>query len=219
MPYHVRVKICGVTREADAREAGLLGADAVGLNFVATSPRCVRMTAAQAILATLPPFVDAVGVFADVPLHQAFEQMRILERVNAVQWYGKNREVCDSFPYHLIAAFNIQDAASLTAIERYLDACRPVGRLPTALLLDAYAPGQHGGTGQTAPWPLLAGFRPEVPILLAGGLTPDNVAEAIRVVRPYGVDVASGVELSPGQKDPDKMRRFIANARAAAAGL
>jgi phosphoribosylanthranilate isomerase len=80
-------------------------------------------------------------------------------------------------------------------------------------------PGQHGGTGRTAPWELLASFRPGVPVILAGGLTPENVAEAVRVVRPYGVDVASGVESSPGQKDPEKVRRFIANAREAAARL
>ena len=80
-------------------------------------------------------------------------------------------------------------------------------------------PGQYGGTGQTAPWAVLAGFRPEVPLILAGGLTPDNVAEAIRIVQPYGVDVASGVESAPGQKDPEKMYRFIQNAREAAAKL
>jgi phosphoribosylanthranilate isomerase len=85
--------------------------------------------------------------------------------------------------------------------------------------VDAYVEGQHGGTGRTAPWELLADFRPGVPLILAGGLTPDNVAEAIRTVRPDGVDVASGVEFAPGQKDADKVRAFVANARVAAAGL
>jgi phosphoribosylanthranilate isomerase len=85
-------------------------------------------------------------------------------------------------------------------------------------LLDGHAPGQHGGTGQTAPWQLLASYQPGVPVLLAGGLTPDNVVEAVRIVRPYGVDVASGVESAPGRKDHEKMRRFIANAREAAEG-
>src|SRR5205814_10530314 len=104
---------------------------------------------------------------------------------------------------------------SLNDISRYLDVCRNTNRLPAAILLDAHVPGQYGGTGQKAPWHLLADFKPGVPVLLAGGLTPDNVAEAVRVVRPYAVDVASGVEARPGHKDEDKMRRFIANARGA----
>src|SRR5207249_4121881 len=90
---------------------------------------------------------------------------------------------------------------------------------PEAILVDACVPGQFGGTGKTVPWELLADFRPEVPLILAGGLTPENVAEAVRIVRPYGVDVASGVEKSPGRKDPDKIKQFIENAREAAAGL
>jgi phosphoribosylanthranilate isomerase len=85
--------------------------------------------------------------------------------------------------------------------------------MPAAVLVDAYVEGQLGGTGRAAPWELLADFRPGVPLILAGGLTPDNVADAIRVVRPYGVDVASGVESAPGRKDPDKVRRFVENAR------
>jgi phosphoribosylanthranilate isomerase len=219
MPYHVRVKICGVTTEVDARQAALLGADAVGLNFYEGSPRCVGASVVPVILHELPPFVAAVGVFVDVPLRKAFEHLHSLRRINIIQWHGKNRELSDCFPYHLISAFPVRDAASLQAIQRYLDACRVSGRMPAALLLDGHVPGQHGGTGQTAPWQLLASFRPGVPIILAGGLTADNVAEAIRIVRPYGVDVASGVESAPGRKDAAKMRRFLAKAREAAATL
>jgi phosphoribosylanthranilate isomerase len=219
MSYHLRVKICGVTNEADARQAALLGADAVGLNFYPGSPRCVIPETAQFILRELPPFVAAVGVFVDVPLSRAFQRVQTLGRIGTIQWHGTNRELSDAYPFHLIAAFPIRDASSLQAIQRYLDTCRPLGRLPSALLLDGHAAGQHGGTGQAAPWQLLAGYQPGVPIILAGGLTPDNVAEAVRIVRPYGVDVASGVEHSPGHKDPEKMRRFIANAREAAARL
>jgi phosphoribosylanthranilate isomerase len=219
MSYHVRVKICGVTTEEDARQAVLLGADAIGLNFYEGSPRCVSPSAAQAILHELPPFVAAVGVFVEVPMRQAFERLHDLRRIHILQWHGNNREVSDFFPYRLISAFPVRDTASLQAIERYLDVCRACGRLPSALLLDGHAPGQHGGTGQTAPWHLLASFRPGVPIILAGGLTADNVAEAIRIVRPYGVDVASGVESAPGRKDAEKMRRFLANSREAAARL
>ncbi len=215
----MRVKICGVTTVEDARQAVQLGADAIGLNFYPGSLRCIEASTAQAILRELPPFVTAVGVFVETPLRQVCEQIQPLGRIHSIQWHGQNHEPSDCFPYHLIAAFPVRDAASLEAIQRYLDACRAVDCLPSALLLDGHAPGQHGGTGRTAPWHLLASFQPGVPIILAGGLTPDNVAEAIRIVRPYGVDVASGVEIAPGCKDAEKMRRFIANARDAAAGL
>ncbi len=116
----------------------------------------------------------------------------------------------------VIPAFPVRDAQSLVRIVRYLKTMRELHyRLPPAVLVDAHVPGMHGGTGQTAPWQLLAGFDPGVPVILAGGLTPDNVAEAIRIVRPYAVDVASGVEIAPGRKDPEKLRRFIENARSA----
>jgi phosphoribosylanthranilate isomerase len=108
----------------------------------------------------------------------------------------------------------VRDAASLDQITACLDLLRAAGAAPAAILVDAHVPGQYGGTGQTAPWHLLADFQPGVPLILAGGLTPDNVAEAIRIVRPYAVDVASGVESSPGKKDPDKLRRFIDAVRA-----
>lgn len=219
MSYHVRVKICGVTTEQDAQQAALLGADAVGLNFYQGSPRFVKETTAKLILRQLPPLVAAVGVFVEAPFRTVFECLSRLQRIGIIQWHGKERELSDCFPYHLIAAFPVRDASSLQAIQQYLDACRSVDRMPSALLLDGHAPGQHGGTGQKAPWHLLASFRPEVPIILAGGLTADNVAEAIRIVRPYGVDVAGGVESAPGRKDAEKMRRFIANAHEAAARL
>jgi phosphoribosylanthranilate isomerase len=219
MSYSVRVKICGVTTVEDARQAVQLGADAIGLNFYPGSPRCVEASMAQAILRELPPFVTAVGVFVETPLRQVYEHIHALGRIHSIQWHGQKHELSDCFPYHLIAAFPVRDAASLEAIQRYLDACRAVRRLPSALLLDGHAPGQHGGTGRTAPWHLLASFQPGVPIILAGGLTPDNVAEAIRIVRPYGVDVASGVESAPGRKDVEKMRRFLAHVHAATVGL
>ena len=128
-------------------------------------------------------------------------------------------EPADPFPFRLIPAFPVGDAAGLARLTRHLDRCRALGRLPAAVLIDAHVPGRYGGTGQTAPWHLLADFDPGVPLLLAGGLTPDTVAEAVRVVRPWGVDVASGVESSPGRKDPEKVRRFLDRAREAAARL
>jgi phosphoribosylanthranilate isomerase len=216
---HLRIKICGVTSAADGRQAALQGADAVGLNFYPPSPRRIDPATARAILRELPPFVEPVGLFVNTPLRQVFEEVQALGGVRSIQWHGQDREVVDCYPFHLIAAFPVQDAASLLAITRYLDVCGARGHLPSAVLVDAHVPGQHGGTGRTAPWELLASFRPGVPLILAGGLTPENVAEAVRVVRPYGVDVASGVESSPGQKDAEKVRRFIANAREAAAQL
>lgn len=219
MALALRIKICGVTNEADACQAALLGADAVGLNFHPGSPRCVEPARAEAILRALPLFVQAVGVYVNQPLRYSFSHAQALGRIHTVQWHGTERELCDPFPFHLIAAFPVRDADSLRAVTRYLDACRVRGHGPSALLLDAHVPGMHGGTGRTAPWHLLASFRPGVPVILAGGLTPDNVAEAIRLVQPYGVDVASGVESSPGRKDAGKMERFIDAAREAAARL
>lgn len=219
MSYHLRVKICGVTNEADGRFAALAGADAVGLNFAPESPRCVDPAAAKFILRELPPFVDAVGVWVNRPLRAIFQEAHALGRVRTVQWHGDNRELCDAFPFQLIQAFPVRGPQSLLEVKRYLDVCRGLAQLPAAVLLDGFAADRRGGTGQRAPWELLADFRPDVPVILAGGLTPDNVAEAVRLVRPYGVDVASGVEFSVGHKDPDKVRSFIDNARNAAATL
>ncbi len=133
--------------------------------------------------------------------------------LRCVQYLADESDTEDSFPFQRIAAFRVNDRSDLDQIDRYLAKCAGAGALPGAALVDAHVEGQFGGTGQTAPWELLANFRPRVPLILAGGLTPENVAEAIRMVRPYGVDVASGVESSPGRKDPDKVKRFIAAVR------
>jgi phosphoribosylanthranilate isomerase len=213
MNHYLRVKICGITDPAAGRHAAMCGADAVGLNFYAASPRHVDRAAADRILRELPPFVDPVGVFVKPSLEDVFQTMRI----QTIQTYGTPPEWALVLPGRLIPAFAVRDATSLTEIQAYVNICRGHGALPAAILVDAAVPGQYGGTGQTAPWDLLADFQPGVPLILAGGLNPDNVAEAVRRVRPYGVDVASGVESAPGRKDPDKVRRFIANAREAAA--
>ncbi len=214
----VRVKICGVTTPADACLAAQLGADAVGLNFYAPSPRCLDDARAAAILRELPVFVETVGVFVEESAAAMIERARRLGRLHALQLHGAHAESMDTTPYPLIVAAPVKDAASLATLTHYLDRCRAAGQMPAALLVDAHVPGLHGGTGQTAPWDLLADFRPGVPLILAGGLTPDNVAEAIRRVRPYAVDVASGVESSPGCKDAEKMRRFIENAKTVSPG-
>ena len=118
-------------------------------------------------------------------------------------------------PLRVIPAFTVRDRQSLQAITDYLDVCARRDQPPAAILVDAHVPGSFGGTGQTLPWELLADFSPGVPLILAGGLTPDNVARAIRMVRPYAVDVASGVESSPGKKDAELMKRFIDEAHSA----
>lgn len=209
----VRVKICGVTNEADAVAAAEFGADAIGLNFYPPSPRHVEHAAVAGILRALPPFVEPVGVFAKEPITGACELMQRLGRIRVVQWHGDEHELRDVSPIRVISAFQVREQAQLLEIDHYLEACRGLAQLPAAILVDAQAPGQYGGTGRTAPWELLADFKPIVPLILAGGLTADNVAEAIRMVRPYAVDVASGIENAPGKKDADKMRRFIDNAR------
>ncbi len=213
MDHNPRVKICGVTREADVREAARLGADALGFNCYPESPRFVPPAELPGLLRPVPPFVEAVGVFVGLPLRAIWERIEPLHRLRTVQWYGPDCEPPGDYPFELIPSFPVRDAESLEAIRRYLERCHRTGRLPAAILVDAHVAGQHGGTGRRAPWELLAGFRPGVPLLLAGGLTPANVAEAVRTVRPYAVDVASGVERCPGQKDPEKIRQFIANAR------
>jgi phosphoribosylanthranilate isomerase len=136
-----------------------------------------------------------------------------LTRIRVVQIHGGPAEAVAAAPIVHVPAFQVRDARDLDAILAYLDACKAADAMPGAILIDGYAPGLVGGTGQAAPWDLLEGFSPGVPLILAGGLTPDNVAEAIRRVRPFAVDVAGGVESSPGRKDRGKVRAFVQAAR------
>ena len=180
MSHPIRIKICGLTTAADAREAARLGADAVGLNFYEDSPRRIDPSEVEKVLHELPPFVEAVGVFVNRPLCEIFAFIGPWRRLRTVQWHGENCEPGDGRPYRLIPAFPVRDATSLATVLRHLDACRAEGGLPAAVLLDGHVSGQYGGTGRRAPWEMIAAFRPGVPILLAGGLTPENVAEAVR---------------------------------------
>ncbi len=209
----LRIKICGLTSPADLDAAVAAGADAVGLNFHPASPRSVDPERARTLLRLLPPFIEAVGVFVRRSIHDCRTLAGDLG-LRSIQVHGGPAETVDAFPYRYVPAFQVREEADLAAIDRYLDDCRQAGVLPTAILVDGHAPGLHGGTGQRAPWDLLVSWRPIVPLILAGGLTPENVALAVRTVRPWAVDVASGVESEPGRKDPDKMRRFIEEARA-----
>ena len=136
--------------------------------------------------------------------------------LRTVQWHGNTFPPDEDLaPMRLIVAARVRGPECLSGIRAVVAQRREAGVPFAAVLIDAHVPGQFGGTGQTAPWELLVGFDPGVPIILAGGLTPENVAEAIRIVRPYGVDVAGGVESSPGRKDAAKLRRFVVAVRAA----
>jgi phosphoribosylanthranilate isomerase len=218
MGYRLRIKICGVTDPEQARQIAEVGADAIGLNFYQPSPRCVSPTVAASIVRALPPFTVPVGVFVGWPMRQICALGYQLG-LRAVQTYHEPPLHEDAFPFAHIPAFRIRTSADVDQLQSYIHQQQQADCAPAAILLDAYVAGHWGGTGQTAPWDLLQGFASPLPWLLAGGLTPENVGEAVRRLRPWGVDVASGVELAPGCKDMDKVRRFIDAARQAAEQL
>lgn len=212
----VRIKICGITNVADALQAVELGADAIGLNFHPQSPRCLSIEAAKEIVAALPPFVQPVGVYVGT-VAEIMAHATQVAGLHLVQRHSAHHEVAGDLVqgYRLIDAFQVPGRHSLDAIRGYLRQASQAGKPPAAILVDGSLPGEFGGTGHVAPWQELASFDPGLPLILAGGLNPDNVTEAIRTVHPYAVDVASGVESTPGRKDIEKMRRFIDNARSA----
>ncbi len=205
----VRVKICGVTRLEDAREAWAAGADALGLNFYARSPRYVEPAVAVILARTRPALGAVVGVF----VNEAPETIRARVRecgLTAVQLHGDEPpEACGGFGVPVIKALRVRGPEDVARAQSYVGAGE-VG----ALLLDGAAPG-YGGGGVTFDWSLVSQLTDTgAPVMVAGGLTPDNVAEAVRATRPYGVDVASGVEASPGIKDARAVRAFIRAAKA-----
>ena len=218
MTARVRIKICGITHPDDLADAIAAGADAVGLNFHAPSPRYVSPEQAATLLARLPPFVEPVGVFVRHTLAVAQRHLESLARIRVVQVHGGPAEVVVASPHIYVPAFQVRDSSDLLAILAYLRECHRADAMPGAILVDGYAPGMVGGTGRAAPWDLLEGFAPGLPLILAGGLTPDNVAEAVRIVRPFAVDVAGGVESSPGRKDRGKVRAFVQAARGSEKG-
>jgi phosphoribosylanthranilate isomerase len=214
---HVRVKICGLTRPEDVAHAIDAGADALGFNFYAPSPRSITPEIAARLLPLVPPFVEPVAVCVDPERVWLESLLRDLPRLRSLQWHGENPPLPRDVPLPLIPAFRIRDARSLETLRTYLDRC--ADRPPAAVLIDAHVAGLHGGTGQTAPWELLTGLHLGVPLILAGGLNPTNVAEAVRQVRPYAVDTASGVESRPGIKDAEKMTAFVQAARCSGNGF
>jgi phosphoribosylanthranilate isomerase len=193
-----RVKICGITTAADALAAVEYGTNALGFVF-AKSPRRITTERARQIVENTPPFVAAVGVFVDEPAERVME-IALLCRLDTLQFHGRESpEYCHGFDRKVIKAFRVQDGSSVAQMADYdVD----------AYLLDSPA---GGGSGKKFEWNLIKGIKGR--IILAGGLTPGNVREAIMKVRPYGVDVSTGVERSPGRKDHRRMQEFIKNVR------
>ena len=199
----VRVKICGITKPEDAKLAAELGADAIGLNFYEQSPRCITPFAAAELIRRLPPFISAVGVFvnwSDAPIVALCKALRL----SAAQLHGDEspqtaERVATRLP--VIKALRLGQQSAGPEFSRFHGV--------SAFLLDSAVSGQYGGTGATGNWHLARSAAQSHRIILAGGLTPENVGEAIRIVRPYAVDVASGVEARPGKKDPAKLQAFF----------
>ncbi len=201
MTPSVRIKVCGVTSVADARAVALSGADSIGLMFYEKSPRHVTIRQAAEIVRSLPPFISVVGLFVDA---DDVDIENVLSNVplTLLQFHGNETESqCSRWGHRYIKAFRVKPDVSVSEmVAPYFSA--------SGYLLDSYRKGVPGGTGEKFDWQLVPDNL-DKPVILAGGLEPGNVAEAIRQVRPYAVDVSSGVESSPGFKDQKKVNAFI----------
>jgi phosphoribosylanthranilate isomerase len=204
----MKIKICGITNTEDAGVAVAAGADALGFVMYRKSPRWVEPTVARSIIAGLPPFVFPVGVF----VNEEAERVRALMDecgFALAQLHGDESALyCQNLGRPALKALRLKDRGTFLALAEFQGRANVRG-----VLIDAFSDQAYGGTGQTVDWTLAQEAARLIPIILAGGLTPTNVAEAIAQVRPYGVDVSSGVEQSPGKKDPDKVKAFIQAAR------
>lgn len=202
----VYVKICGITEEQDALACVAAGADAIGLNFFPGSPRCVSAEQAKRIVAPVAGKLHVVGVFVDASVEQV-TQLRAELGLDCVQFHGNEPpEVLEAFLPHAYRALRVRDEGVLAEAARFGG---------DHVLLDAYVPGVLGGSGARFDWSIAAALALTRKVTLAGGLTPDNVREAVQAVRPYAVDVASGVESKPGRKDPERVRLFVERAKQA----
>ena len=200
-----RIKICGITRVEDALAAAQLGAHAIGLVFFAGSPRAVTPQQARDIIAALPPFVVPVGLFVNADV-QAVRATIAAAPVQLLQFHGdETPHYCAGFGLPYLRAVRVRPGVDLLQYAREFHAAR-------GLLLDAYVDGVHGGTGATFDWSLIPRDLP-VPVVLSGGLHAENVTEAVRRVRPWAVDVSSGVESAKGIKDVRKMAAFMTGVR------
>lgn len=196
----VKVKICGITNLEDALMAAEAGADAIGFVFFSKSPRHIFPEQAASIIKRLPPFVQTVGLFVNEEL-ATVNATADLCGLDLVQLHGEETpKFCQTVNRRVIKAFRVKNMTSLDEIRNYQVA---------ASLLDAWSPSAHGGTGKSFNWEIAATAAISQRIILAGGLTPDNVAGAVQIVKPYAVDVSSGVESAAGKKDAEMVRRFI----------
>ena len=196
-----RIKICGITRPEDANAVVDAGADAIGLVFYPPSPRAVSIEQAQNVVADVPAFVTVTALFVNPTVEQVQSVLDSV-RIDLIQFHGdEDDDFCRQFGHPYIKALRVRQASDAVAL------CL---RFPSALavLLDSYKPGVPGGTGETFDWSLVPATPPK-PIILAGGLDPDNVNHAIDVVRPYAVDVSGGVEAAKGIKDHGKITKFV----------
>jgi phosphoribosylanthranilate isomerase len=200
-----RIKICGITRVEDARIAVELGADAIGLVFYAPSPRSIGLPQARAIIAAIPPFVTIVGLFVD-PAQDQVESVLAACSINLLQFHGDEApDFCGKFGLPYLKAARVRADADLVQYLSPYHAAR-------GWLLDAYHEQLYGGTGEPFDWKLIPRDLAR-PVILSGGLTPDNVGAAVRQVRPWAVDVSSGVEAAKGVKDAAKIAAFIAGVK------
>jgi phosphoribosylanthranilate isomerase len=202
----IKIKICGITNTDDAMASVELGADALGFNFYKKSPRFIEPEKAAEIIAQLPPFIVPIAIFVNEREDKILEMLKA-SSIHGVQFHGdETPEFCQRFGNHVIKAFQVKDKESLKHMSHYR---------VSAYLLDSYREGMRGGTGETFDWHLAVVAKTFGRIILAGGLNPDNVAEAVKLVQPYGVDVAGGVEREKGIKDHAKLRKFITEVRRA----
>ena len=196
----VRVKVCGITNAVDALQAVELGADALGFIFYKGSKRYIDPRDAHRIISSLPPFISSVGVFVNQTVPEITGAVET-SGVDTVQLHGdETPEFCAMLPYKLIKAVRVKDTVNSDQVELY-----PV----RAILFDKHTDEMYGGTGTSFDWGVLKGINISKKVILSGGLTPENVSRAIEIVKPYGVDVSTGVEDSPGKKNHIKMRKFI----------
>ena len=201
----VKVKVCGMTSLKDALDAVEGGADAVGFIFYKKSPRSVTMKTVREIVLELPPFVDTVGVFVDETAEQ-INKIADYCNLDIIQLHGdESPTFCKKIRRKVIKAFRIKDMQSVKKLSSFQ---------VSGFLLDTFSENLHGGTGKVFDWNLALPAKKFGPVIMAGGLTPNNVQQAVRQIRPYGVDVCSGVESEPGIKDHKKVRAFLKNANA-----
>lgn len=203
-----KVKICGITNQEDAEIAVREGADALGFVFASQSPRCIEPAVAKHIIQNLPPFVLPVGVFVNQPVDSIRNYFDDCGLALAQLHGDESPAFCESLGRPVVRALRLRDRSSLLALAEFKGRMRVRG-----FVVDAFSSTAYGGTGRTTDWALAGEVAHVLPVILAGGLTPENVQEAIRQVQPYGVDVSSGVEQSPGRKDPEKLRAFIQSVR------